>query len=296
MSSSDPKKRVLLASQRPENQRCADCNCKLLSSSVWASSTLGIFICINCSGRHRNLGTHITFVRSVTLDSWTNEQVELMEAIGNELSNIYWESRLPSDYPRPATEDLDGLTKFIRYKYELKKWADPDSQPPNLQIQQGKKPKKVKKVDKSMVQSQSSQPINNKHETHSVHRSNSETLIDFNTTPKQPIPSSSTDAIDLLLQIPPSNPIQPPHRPSSIPPSSFDPFNTPQQEKPKDHRAVLKSMLNEANPTAPKFGSTDMFRNPNTNLFKPQQGTYGQKNNNQQKSNTKDAFAGLSPF
>ena len=141
--SANAKKRVIAASQLPGNSRCADCGCKLMSSSTWASSTLGIFICINCSGRHRNLGTHITFVRSVKLDSWTDEQADVMENIGNEISNAYWEANLPKDYKRPATEDLDGLDRFIRMKYEMGKWADKNSKPPNVLLKEGKRIPKV---------------------------------------------------------------------------------------------------------------------------------------------------------
>jgi len=41
----------------------------------WASWNLGIFLCIRCAGIHRNLGVHISKVKSVNLDSWTSEQI-----------------------------------------------------------------------------------------------------------------------------------------------------------------------------------------------------------------------------
>ena len=43
----------------------------------WASWNLGIFMCIRCAGIHRNLGVHISRVKSVNLDSWTPEQIEV---------------------------------------------------------------------------------------------------------------------------------------------------------------------------------------------------------------------------
>ena len=193
--SNDPKKRVAIAAQRPENQCCADCGCKLLTSSIWASSTLGIFICINCSGRHRNLGTHITFVRSVGLDSWTDEQATVMESIGNKISNEYWEANLPKDYPRPATEDLDGLTKFIRLKYELGKWADKTRKPPNVLLQEGKKPGAKKSKAAKMAQSKSSTPVATPAQQ-PVQRSNSTNLLDFGA----PAPTmQQSNSVDLLF-------------------------------------------------------------------------------------------------
>lgn len=63
----------------PGNDRCIDCGRR---NPDWASVTLGVFMCLECSGQHRSLGTHISFVRSVRMDSWSDDQLAMMRASG----------------------------------------------------------------------------------------------------------------------------------------------------------------------------------------------------------------------
>ncbi|XP_076673592.1 centaurin gamma 1A isoform X3 [Andrena cerasifolii] len=51
------------------NEACVDCGAP---NPDWASLNLGVLVCIECSGIHRNLGSHISKVRSLDLDDWSS--------------------------------------------------------------------------------------------------------------------------------------------------------------------------------------------------------------------------------
>ncbi|RFU77131.1 hypothetical protein TARUN_5113 [Trichoderma arundinaceum] len=99
------------------NKVCADC--KRNKHPRWASWNLGIFVCIRCSGIHRGMGTHISRVKSVDLDSWTDEQLQSVLNWGNARANKYWEAKLAPGH----TPSESKIENFIRTKYELKRWT-----------------------------------------------------------------------------------------------------------------------------------------------------------------------------
>ncbi|XP_029938166.1 stromal membrane-associated protein 2 isoform X1 [Salarias fasciatus] len=102
-----------------ENKYCADCESK---GPRWASWNLGIFICIRCAGIHRNLGVHISKVKSVNLDQWTQEQVQCVQEMGNAKAKRLYEAFLPECFQRPETDQSAEI--FIRDKYDKKKYMD----------------------------------------------------------------------------------------------------------------------------------------------------------------------------
>ncbi|QSZ36781.1 hypothetical protein DSL72_006664 [Monilinia vaccinii-corymbosi] len=99
----------------PGNNVCADCQAK---NPGWASWSLGIFLCMRCAALHRKLGTHITKVKSLSMDSWSKDQVDQMKKVGNVSSNrIYNPQNTRPPIPIDADEADSAMERFIRHKY-----------------------------------------------------------------------------------------------------------------------------------------------------------------------------------
>jgi len=104
------------------NAVCADCGAK---APDWASINLGVVICHECSGVHRSMTTLYSKVRSLTMDKWEPQIIQLMKLIGNDNANRIFEARLPIDAnikPLPASERTQRET-YIFDKYKHKKYT-----------------------------------------------------------------------------------------------------------------------------------------------------------------------------
>ncbi|CAI9735272.1 centaurin-gamma-1A isoform X18 [Octopus vulgaris] len=110
------------------NNCCTDCGA---TNPDWASINLGALICIECSGIHRNLGTHLSRVRSLDLDEWPVEHIQVMTSIGNIIVNSVWEASLKGRSKPGVNASREDREKWIRAKYECKEFLPP---PPYVDI------------------------------------------------------------------------------------------------------------------------------------------------------------------
>ncbi|KAG6476276.1 hypothetical protein ZIOFF_065515 [Zingiber officinale] len=111
-------------SMKSDNRICADCSG---SDPKWVSANIGVFLCLKCSDIHRSLGANTSKVLSLTLDEWSESDMEsVLEVGGNSYANSIYEAFLPRDYlkPKPDASNEDR-TKFIRSKYVLQEFLTP---------------------------------------------------------------------------------------------------------------------------------------------------------------------------
>ncbi|KAK1923676.1 putative ARF GTPase activator [Papiliotrema laurentii] len=110
MAENYQKKELLELMSNGANKLCVDCKAP---SPQWASVSYGTFICLECSGIHRGFGVHISFIRSITMDKWSDEQVKKMKLGGNEKFKNFIESYGPEG----------GYAKGIGMNEKYNSWA-----------------------------------------------------------------------------------------------------------------------------------------------------------------------------
>ncbi|CAL8328816.1 unnamed protein product [Lota lota] len=126
MANPERNKKILLdLMKQPGNHLCADCGAP---DPDWASYVIGIFVCLNCSGTHRDLPA-VSRVKSIHLDYWEDSLVEFMREKGNTSSNAVFEKCVPAFFYQPQQKDCVVLRdQWIRAKYERREFTGENNQ------------------------------------------------------------------------------------------------------------------------------------------------------------------------
>ncbi|KAJ2367862.1 hypothetical protein H4S02_010204, partial [Coemansia sp. RSA 2611] len=113
------------------NDQCVDCGKR---GPEWAVINLGVLVCIDCSGIHRSLGVHISKVRSIKLDNWEPELMQIMQRLGNSRVNRIYEAREPrADEPTKPDQECprDSKQPYVMQKYANRLYVERKASPGN---------------------------------------------------------------------------------------------------------------------------------------------------------------------
>jgi len=99
---------LIMLQTLPGNDVCIDCG---EANPEWASVSYGTLLCLNCSGNHRRLGVQVSFIRSLSMDSWTHSQTLSMLEGGNEQLTKFFDRHLLPRRSR-TTQNEDSIRRY----------------------------------------------------------------------------------------------------------------------------------------------------------------------------------------
>ncbi|XP_047429462.1 arf-GAP with SH3 domain, ANK repeat and PH domain-containing protein 2b [Mugil cephalus] len=104
------------------NDSCCDCGA---AGPTWLSTNLGVLICIECSGIHREMGVHYSRIQSLDLDVLGTSELLLAKNVGNASFNEIMEADLSAQgVTKPnSTSDMQMRKDYITAKYTEKRFA-----------------------------------------------------------------------------------------------------------------------------------------------------------------------------
>jgi len=120
LDESQTKYKSILANLRSKNRKCFDCGGK---NPAWGDIHFGLFVCFDCAGSHRSMGTHISFVRSTTFDQWSEHNLKKMIAGGNSRAFEYFSKYGLRVSKSKSHVDFYDSKVAKRYKEQLEKDA-----------------------------------------------------------------------------------------------------------------------------------------------------------------------------
>ncbi|XP_075873347.1 arf-GAP with SH3 domain, ANK repeat and PH domain-containing protein 2b isoform X2 [Nelusetta ayraudi] len=102
------------------NDGCCDCGA---AAPTWLSTNLGVLICIECSGIHREMGVHYSRIQSLDLDVLGTSELLLAKNVGNASFNEILEADLQDVTKPDPSSDMQTRKDFITAKYTEKRFV-----------------------------------------------------------------------------------------------------------------------------------------------------------------------------
>ncbi|CAH1775687.1 unnamed protein product [Owenia fusiformis] len=103
------------------NNICCDCSA---ADPEWLSTNLGVLICLECCGIHREMGVHISRTQSIIIDEIGTAQLLIARVMSNQGFNDIFEATLPSIDVKPRPDsNIEEKKDFIRAKYERRRYV-----------------------------------------------------------------------------------------------------------------------------------------------------------------------------